>query len=334
MADNFLSLDGKPISFGGYFFKDDYWQHKVWNLNLLQNEYGLISADVLSGYDGDVVTLSNTPSAGYQFNSYGITGAELSGNQFAFSGSNVSAEANFEEAIYTLTLQTDGHGTIAATQTTGHAGDTVTLSPTYNTYYRFSDYDCTGGTIEGNTFTFGEEDATAKANFKVNAFTATGNFEKGSDVTIKVHYSKPNTATANIPAKYALHVAHTGDIPAAWYNTSNRWKVTTAPSAYKITLNPKMTFTATAKDGNDFVGKATGCALIGSTRANTAVGTMTKAGTKVYNYNQTLTSNSTGVNYGLSAKISAYQNSTSTWAYLRYVAASTTGTWTATGYAP
>ena len=138
MADNFLSLNGKPISFGGYFFKDDYWQHKVWNLNLLQNEYGLISADVLSGYDGDVVTLSNTPSAGYQFAAYSLTGAELSGNQFAFSGSNVTAEGAFEEAIYTLTLQTDGHGTIAATQTTGHAGDTVTLSNTYNTYYRFN----------------------------------------------------------------------------------------------------------------------------------------------------------------------------------------------------
>ena len=77
---------------------------------------------------------------------------------------------------YILSLQTDGHGTLTADKITGYAGDTVTLTPTNNTYYRFNNYQCTGGSIVGNTFTFGAQNATAKANFKTNDFTAKGNW--------------------------------------------------------------------------------------------------------------------------------------------------------------
>lgn len=173
-----LQYNGMTLAYPGW---NGYvsWENAevAYNLYLQQQIGGTITADKLSGMNGEIVTLGNTPSAGYQFNSYGITGAELSGNQFAFNGSDVSAEANFEEAVYTLTLQNDGHGTIAATETTGHAGDTVTLSNTYNTYYRFNNYTVTGGTINGSTFTFGTQNATAKANFKVNSFTARGNMK-------------------------------------------------------------------------------------------------------------------------------------------------------------
>lgn len=77
---------------------------------------------------------------------------------------------------YILTLQTDGHGTLTADKITGYAGDTVTLTPTNNTYYRFNNYTNTGGTISNNIFTFGNGNATAKANFKTNDFTAKGNW--------------------------------------------------------------------------------------------------------------------------------------------------------------
>ena len=341
MADNFLSLNGKPISFGGYFFKDDYWQHKVWNLNILQNEGGLISADMLSGYDGDVVTLSNTPDAGYQFAAYSLTGAELSGNQFAFSGSDVTAEGAFEEAVYTLTLQTDGHGTIAATQTTGHAGDTVTLSNTYNTYYRFNNYTQTGGTIAGNTFTFGNQDATAQANFKVNVFTASGGFEKGSNQTVT---SNQDLATAAVGPKYATRSYSTTNVPASYYATSNRWKPPTGLSGYQITLNTKMTVTAKteAYSYTGFFVKANFASLVGSTKYNTQSNTaQAQNTTKTYtwNYNKTLTSNTLNANYGISGNIQAqgyyrYSQGRRYGATATYVAANTNGTWTATGYIP
>lgn len=68
----------------------------VRTLSLSAGANGSISADTLSGHDGDIVTLSNTPSAHYHFSSYAITGATLTGNKFAFDGSDVTAAAAFD----------------------------------------------------------------------------------------------------------------------------------------------------------------------------------------------------------------------------------------------
>ena len=338
MADIYkLQYNGMTLAYPGWNGYVSFENAEVaYNLYLQQQIGGTISADKLSGMNGEIVTLGNTPDAGYQFNSYGITGAELSGNQFAFNGSDVSAQANFEEAVYTLTLQNDGHGTIAATQTTGHAGDTVTLSNTYNTYYRFNNYTVTGGTINGSTFTFGNSDATAQANFKVNSFTASGGFEKGSDVTC----STTNTAyvTSNVPAKYATTSYHTSNVPAEWYNTSNRWKVTSQVSAYQITLKPKMTLTL--YNGGSYAGcesYTTAVSLVGSTQSQSQNWSRVKSkGTTTASYSKSFTADTTGVNYGVSAKlyVRSYGGNYGISCNAKYLSTGTTGTWVATGIIP
>ena len=58
----------------------------------------------------------------------------------------------------------------------------VTLSTGYNTYYRFSGYEVTGGTIENNIL-MPTGPCTVNAVYKVNAFTASGMWEKGSNVS-------------------------------------------------------------------------------------------------------------------------------------------------------
>lgn len=68
-------------------------------LTLNQTQGGSIAANKLSGYDGDIVTLSNTPSTDYNFSNYSVTGATLTSNQFAFNGGNVTAQANFVSTI-------------------------------------------------------------------------------------------------------------------------------------------------------------------------------------------------------------------------------------------
>ena len=140
-------------------------------LTLLTNGYGSLIADAMSGYSGNVVHLTATPDAGYAFSNYECTGATIVGNDLTFGREDCTAKANFDLDTYTLTLQTDGHGTLTANKITGHVGDTVTLTPTYNTYYRFNNYQNTGGSISNNIFTFGAENATAKANF-MNGLTS------------------------------------------------------------------------------------------------------------------------------------------------------------------
>ena len=66
------------------------------NVILTQQTGGTITANPMSGYDGDVVTLSNTTASNYYtFSNYSLTGATLTGNQFAFTGTDVTAKANF-----------------------------------------------------------------------------------------------------------------------------------------------------------------------------------------------------------------------------------------------
>ena len=263
---------------------------------------------------------------------------QYNGMTLAYPGWNGYVGYEDVPSFYTLTLQTDGHGTLSAETLTGYEGDTVTLSPTYNTYYRFSGYDCTGGTIAGNTFTFGNQDATAQANFKVNVFTASGGFEKGSNQTV----SSRGTAglkTAVIGPKYAITSYHTSNVPASYYATSNRWKPPTGISAYKITMNSKMTVTA-ALGSKSFTSLSAGAdfaTLIGSTKTATQSNSLKQATNATWNYNKSVTSNTLNVNVGISGNIRAkglQYDGRNYVASATYVANNTNGTWTATGYIP
>lgn len=96
-----LRCGGNLVMCGGHpLVPVGYRPPPVRTLTLSAGANGSISADTLSGHDGDIVTLSNTPSAGYHLGSYSITGANLTGNKFAFSGSDVTAAASFEQSKY------------------------------------------------------------------------------------------------------------------------------------------------------------------------------------------------------------------------------------------
>lgn len=302
---------------------------QIHNLTLTTDGHGKISSNKSTGISGDTVTLSQTASANYAFMNYTVIGGTINGSTFTFSDADATAQANYSAKVYTITLQNDGHGTLSASKTTATANQTVTLSPEYNTYYRFNNYSITGGSVNGNTLTV-TANCTAKANFKVNAFTASGGWEKGSNVSAY-------RTTSNVSTKYAITSYKTSNTPTAWCSASNRWKPNGA-SAYSITLHPVMKFSAGNGSTAPMTATARAITLVGSTQNQTATITMalTKAGTtgatKTGSYNKTFNSTTQNVNYGISANVQfPYSNSYGTaW----YIATGTTGTWTATGYAP
>ena len=232
----------------------------------------------------------------------------------------------------TLTLYHSEGGTLTANELTGYPGDTINLSTAYNTYWRFSGYQWTGdGTLANNTYTFGTEDASICACYKVNAFTATGGWEKGSNVTVTAPKNSTNMGSYR---GYAIRNASTGEIPSNWYSTSNRWNPSNA-SAYKITLNPRGRISL--KSGNNGGMKLTGswATIIGSTYTNTASNNITGRNKSLnVDYNKTITSNSQ-TTYSISALlINQHVGYTQGIGTAQYIASYTTGTWTATGYAP
>lgn len=263
---------------------------------------------------------------------------QYNGMTLAYPGWNGYVGYDNVPAFKTLTLYASEGGTVTASILTGLPGDTVTLTPTYNTYYRFNNYSVTGGTIAGNTFTFGNEDATVQANFKVNYFTATGGFEKGSNITAKDDSLTNTWKYTAIPEKYATHSNHTGDIPTSWYATSNRWNPSNA-SSYSITLNTKMSLSAHVKGSlnNPATAAATAVSLYGSTQTQSQSFSRNSTGPVSWTYNKTFKITNQGITYGISGRLgvkcyksNGYARSASAY----YFSNGTTGTWTATGIAP
>lgn len=116
-----FAFNGETLTFGGNELVLKYYIPDPRYLTLTQTQGGTIAANKLSGYDGDTVTLSQTPNNGYVFNNYSITGATLTGSQFNFNGGNVTAKANYTQtATYTATGQSSTFNTKVYEPVTGN----------------------------------------------------------------------------------------------------------------------------------------------------------------------------------------------------------------------
>jgi len=126
--------------------------------------------------------------------------------KLTFGGSKIDAFGSTiswsdPNAYHTITLTTDGNGSIQSTTLTGRPGETATLNTNYSAYYRFKDYGLTGGgSIEGNTYTFGTSDATMSNGFIRNYFpgSADRNFK------IKYIFYKRKNSLAHNPTTQML----------------------------------------------------------------------------------------------------------------------------------
>lgn len=164
LTSNQFKFNGNNVTAKGVFT-----QKPTRSVTINQQTGGTIQATPNTGYDGTIVTLSNTANVGYTFNKYNITGSTLTGNQFTLNGNNVTIQPVWTHNVYSLTLQNDGNGTLAAGKTTGYYNDTTILTPTPNDYYAFANYSVTGGSISNNTYTWAASNGTVKANFTQTA---------------------------------------------------------------------------------------------------------------------------------------------------------------------
>jgi hypothetical protein len=149
------------VKFGGKFLT----QWSGYHLFLNQNEGGTITADKTKGGYNETVTLSSIPNYGYTFDGYSLTGSTLTGDQFNFVSSNVTAEGSFTEMPkHTLTLQQTTGGTITANKLTGYINENANLSYTANFGYSFNGWQTTGASVQNNKIPF-TQDTTARGKF-------------------------------------------------------------------------------------------------------------------------------------------------------------------------
>ena len=132
---------------------------------------GTATANVTSGSEGTEVTLTATPSSGYQFKEWQVVsgGVTVTDNKFTIGTSDVTVKAVFEAIpTYTVTVQNDGNGTATADVTSGPEGTEVTLTATPSSGYQFKEWQVVSGgvTVTDNKFTIGTSDVTVKAVFE------------------------------------------------------------------------------------------------------------------------------------------------------------------------
>jgi hypothetical protein len=278
----------------------------------------------MSGFSGDVVTVDATTDEGWYLSAIALTGAEATGFKFMFTGSDVTAQGEYTDVGFPVTYLADEHVSVdgPSIYIPGQSG--ITLDSGYDTYYRISGYDIENGSINEEGLLIPTGPCTIRAVETPNYFTATGNFEKGSNVS-----KKDGSISVR---KYALYVGHTGDIPTSWYATSNHWNPSNA-SSYSITLNSRMLlgadYSANTK-ANAITARA--CTIINGSYTNTAGTSYTGAGKNprfTYSKNITTTTMSDYSISGYAAVPKIYHPGTAV-----YIATGTNGTWTATGIAP
>ena len=251
---------------------------------------------------------------------------QYNGMTIAYPGWN--GYVGYEQLGYPITYLSDEHVSLTGdVQIYIPGSEGITLDSGYDTYYRISGYDITGGSIvDGKLVPTGP--CTIKAVEKANYFTATGGWEQGSNVEA---YGGYYSTTANLAQKYATAAYKTDNVPQAWYSNSNRWSPNGA-SAYEIVLNPNLKFSAHNGSTRNSTLLVTGQTLIGSNSINTAAYSSPfgrQGGTTTINYNKALTSTAQDT-----CSLSGRFGFNGQYGYVYYIATGTTGTWTATGIAP
>lgn len=179
----------------------------VRNVSLVQTSGGTINASPMTGYDGDTVVLTNEPSSHFSLNSYGLTGATLEGDSFVFNGSNVTANAIWQQdPIYTVLLNQTAGGTITATPTTGFSGDVITLNATANAHYSLTGWGVTGATLTGDQLTIGSSNPSV-----------VGKFQEDTKYNLTLQQSTGGTITANKLTGYSNDTITLSNTPSSNY---------------------------------------------------------------------------------------------------------------------
>ena len=211
--------------------------------------------------EGDTVTLTATPDSGYRFVNWTFTGGSSYANPLSFEiqapmlGQSVTYTANFELIPTTVITVTSGTGGTATGSGTYYLGDTVTLTATPDSGYRFVNWTSSGpggsATHVGNPLIF-----DIQAPMLNQSVTYTANFELIPTLNVTVTSGTGGSATGGGTYYLGDTVTLTAT-PDRGYNFVN-W---TIPGGYNITENPyifevqepmlnqSVTFTANFEEG-------------------------------------------------------------------------------------
>lgn len=151
------------------------------NITYSTVEHGTVSG-VATAQIGSLVTVTATPSSGYELSYITVNGVQIVGNSFVVTGDTVVG-AVFAQVIYTVTYSTVQHGSVAGVASAAY-GSTVTITSTPDSGYALSYITVNGTQIQGNSFVItGNTTVGAVFTAVVRSVTTTASPAAGGSVT-------------------------------------------------------------------------------------------------------------------------------------------------------
>ena len=148
-------------------------------ISIINDGNGTGSASSVSAVQGEEITLTAIPNAGYHFREWqSVSGSALvTNNKFIMLDEDVVIKAVFEEnakAAHFISIINDGTGTGSASSVSAVQGEEITLTATPNAGYHFKEWQSVSGSalVTDNKFIMPDEDVVIKAVFEENAKAA------------------------------------------------------------------------------------------------------------------------------------------------------------------
>ncbi|MBQ6850041.1 MAG: InlB B-repeat-containing protein [Oscillospiraceae bacterium] len=198
---------------------------------------GTVSANPETATAGTQVTLTATADSGYRFAEWQQTAGPtvtITDNVFTMPEGDVEFTAVFEEILYTVTVTSQGDGTVSANPVSAPAGTLVTLTATPIENNIFVQWQQTSGTtvqITDNTFTMPESDVAFTGMFEYVPQRPQAMETVVNDITVEElapEITTPPTAEVDVDFVFRLNDAQLVDITVehAIYNTYDNSVIT------------------------------------------------------------------------------------------------------------
>ena len=175
--------------------------YNVSGITAYENNSGLQYNDQTYAGENDAVTLTlgYTRPAGYAFTGYTVSAGTLTDNVLTMPAGNVTVNAGFEQALYTVTIAPTTHGSVLSTKGAANYDEYVALlSFPEQGYYLKTVY--INGTVlepQGGSYTFymPDEDVTVTAEFAKKPVSVTYLDENGAEHMVQATPLDPSMTT-------------------------------------------------------------------------------------------------------------------------------------------
>ena len=163
----------------------------VYSVSINKPVGGTATLSATSAGYGELITVTATPSTGYELDSITVNGREIEISTFGMPDSAAVVVVTFKKIDYKITVKQPVNGTAGVSKNPANYGDTITVTATPAEGYTLDTIKVNGTALKSGvtTFTMGNAATTVEVTFKKIQYSITVKYTTGGTA-----YADPKTA--------------------------------------------------------------------------------------------------------------------------------------------